>query len=232
MSSDAEIAKVLSTSQHELELFGTNHSQYTMLQKNLPVLVIEWPKEGTKLPVNSADLRVRWSGHVGKVSFIPIGGIRLYAAKGLHNALHYEITFGQMAEYIKIADALSKLKGNFIYEVINETTSDIMEDEHLKVRYGFIPTDFASFPLDDLSAIMMGDLKKDGRRNSTFKDYGFTGWKNSSKSADSLGLSKPRTHKLSDSKAIQKTLVQLSGILDEGFPNAKKEIYSDPDRNK
>jgi hypothetical protein len=68
-----------------------------------------------------------------KNCFYSPGGIRLYAIQSLHNSLHYEIPFSQLAEAIGVAQKLVEGGQELIIRLLDG--GDTFQDNALVCRY-------------------------------------------------------------------------------------------------
>jgi hypothetical protein len=202
-------------------------------QASLPVLVVEWSKEGVKAP---ACVRVedkicfqRWKT-IQKIAFIPLGAIRLYAISSLHNSLHYEIPFSEVSHALSVVQKL-EAHGNLIKIVILDGISTF-QDEDLICRYDLPLGQIQNICWDHLNQELSKFPSHDDRRNTTSKDYGFCGWKNAARETESSGLAHPRMHSGTDHPKVRKTFMALSEIIATHLPNIGGEVYSCSERNR
>jgi hypothetical protein len=58
-----------------------------------------------------------------------------------------------------MAECLSQMNQEFIYQVIDEGLCGMAEDSNFKVRYRLFPMEVEALPLEELCAMMMVDFK-------------------------------------------------------------------------
>ena len=166
------------------------HPKFYVFHDSLPVLVVEWSKFGVRAPaVVSSDDKIcaqRWMT-IYKIAFIPLGAIRLYAIRSLHNSLHYEIPYSQISDAVSVLNKLAT-QGHEIKIVILDGMSTYQDDD-LMCRYDLNLDQIDNICWDHLNRELLKIPSRDNRRN-----YGFCGWKNAAHEKDLSGLAHPRTH--------------------------------------
>jgi hypothetical protein len=200
---------------------------------SLPVLVVEWSNDGVKAPVAIRDdekiCAHRWKA-LHKIAFMPLGGIRMYAIRSLHNSLHYEIPFSHVSEAVRVAQKL--VAGGQELTILQLDGRGTVEDKDFVCRYD-VPLDLIK-PIcwEHLNAELFKGASVDVRRNVVSKDYGFCGWKNAVRKTNFYGLAHPRLHSGTEHQDVQKTFLVLSQILAEAFPTLADQIYQCKERNR
>ena len=208
------------------------HPKFYVFHDSLPVLVVEWSKVGVRAPaVVSSDDKIcaqRWMT-IYKIAFIPLGAIRLYAIRSLHNSLHYEIPYSQISDAVSVLNKLAT-QGYEIKIVILDGTSTFQDDD-LMCRYDLNLDQIDNICWDHLNRELLKIPSRDDRRNTTSKDYGFCGWKNAAREKDSSGLAHPRTHSGTDHPEVRKSFKALSQIIAVHLPKFGGEEYNCRQRN-
>jgi hypothetical protein len=215
------------------QLLTPDHSKYAEFFSVLPVLVVEWPKPGFKVPSKVPDefklCSQRW-GNLRGISFIPIGTIRLYCLNGLDNALHYEILQSQLQHAIELAQNIAKQNPKFVLQILDPSNPCIIEENNILCRFDLSPNHLSAIPFKKLFSLLSEDGKEDLMRNHTSKDYGLCGWNNATRDKRQCGLARPSTFKGTQCPEVQETLVAFTNIIDSCLP-AGQSIYNDNERN-
>jgi hypothetical protein len=216
----------------QYEVLTLDHPRFVDFHNSLPVLVVEWSKEGVKAPafINDAEkiCPKRWKS-LQKIAFIPLGGIRLYAIQSLHNTLHYEIPFSQVAQAIGVAQKLVEGGQELIIILLDER--DTFQDNDLVCRYNLRLDEIQPICWEHLNLQLLKNGTRDSRRNVLSRDYGFCGWKNAAREKNLSGLAHPRTHSGTDAPCVKETFKVLSQIIALELPKVGKEIYNSQKRN-
>ena len=209
-----------------ISLDDTVEISSTKLQKDLNSLdffVIERVEDGKEeaimadnpiQPGEKTD-HYRWVKYVRTVYVIEQSMNQVYIVKSLEHNSHYHVKATEKKSFLKRVSLASERKPGGITVVIIPCNKKVYEDEFLSVCNNLrLPiAKILKFPQLRCQLLAKGFRDKD--RHHVCMDIGYTGYRNSKRTDDTSGVSKPEKFKLTDEHWAKQSLLDATSLVDK-----------------